>query len=377
MGVAGNIFAAGNIILGTSTTSNVVAAATTTSTSTTTGALVVRGGMGVAGNIFATGNVTLGTGTTSNVVAAATTTSTSTTTGALVVRGGAGIAGNVYADRLYTANGLFWSGNGTAFSSGATSTFATNVVASSGTASTNTTTGALVVTGSGGIGVGGAGYFGGAVTINSIGVTVSTTTGALVVAGGVGIGGDIILNGFVQSTTGVVSTSTTTGSFTAQNGGGIGVTGNVYVGTDLVVTGAAKISSTGLSYLLEKALVSTSPPASSVDIDVLTQSVFYWTANAANNSTANIRGSSTTPLNSTLAIGQSVTVVMFFPNGASNYYVNSVKIDNTTVTPAYQGNAAPSIGNSNSIDIYSFTILKTASATYKVFASQTQFMHPG
>ena len=145
----------------------------------------------------------------------------------------------------------------------------------------------------------------------------------------------------------------------------------------MVVTGAAKISSTGLSYLLEKALVSANPPASSIDVDMVTQSVYYWTANAANNSTANIRANASIPLNSVLAVGQSVTLVMFFPNGASNYYINTVKIDNTTVTAAYQGNAAPSIGNSNSIDIYSFTILKTASATYKVFASQTQFMHPG
>jgi hypothetical protein len=376
MGVAGNIFAAGNIILGTSTTSNVVAAATTTSTSATTGALVVRGGMGVAGNIFATANVILGSGTTSNVVAAATTTSSSTTTGALVVRGGAGIAGNVYTDRVYTTNGLFWSGNGVAFSSGG-SPFATNVVVTSGTASTNTTTGAIVLTGSGGLGVGGAAYIGGVVTINSTATTTNTTTGALIVSGGVGIAGDIILNGFVQSLSGVTSTSTTTGTFTAGSGGGIGVTGNVYVGTELVVPGGGKLTSTGLAYLLEKASISANPPATSVDIDVTTQSVLYWTANAANNSTANIRGSSTTPLNSVLAVGQSVTVVMFFPNGASNYYVNTVKIDNTTVTAAYQGNAAPTIGNSNSIDIYSFTILKTASATYKVFASQTQFMHPG
>ena len=376
MGVAGNVFAAGNVVLGTGTTSNVVAAATTTSTSTTTGALIVRGGAGIAGNIFATANVILGSGTTSNVVAAATTTSTSTTTGALVVRGGAGIAGNVYTDRVYTTNGLFWSGNGVAFSSGG-SPFATNVVVTSGTNSTSTTSGALVLTGSGGLGIGGSANIGGAVKINSTATATSTTTGALIVSGGVGIAGDIILNGFVQSLSGVTSTSTTTGTFSVGSGGGIGVTGNVYVGTELVVPGGGKLTSTGLAYLLEKASISANPPASSVDIDVTTQSVLYWTANAANNSTANIRGSSTTPLNSVLAVGQSVTVVMFFPNGASNYYVNTVKIDNTTVTAAYQGNAAPTIGNSNSIDIYSFTILKTASATYKVFASQTQFMHPG
>ena len=61
------------------------------------------------------GNVELGSLYISN-----TATSTSTTTGALQVRGGVGISGNVVADKLYTTNGLFWSGNGSAFSSGLT-----------------------------------------------------------------------------------------------------------------------------------------------------------------------------------------------------------------------------------------------------------------
>jgi hypothetical protein len=67
-------------------------------------------------------NTKIGTNTNSNLVVVATTTSTSTTTGALVVAGGAGIGGNVYTDKLYTTNGLYWAGNGVAFSSGGGST---------------------------------------------------------------------------------------------------------------------------------------------------------------------------------------------------------------------------------------------------------------
>lgn len=48
--------------------------------------------------------------------------STSTTTGAIVVTGGVGVGGNVYADKFYTTTGLYWAGNGTAFSSGGTFT---------------------------------------------------------------------------------------------------------------------------------------------------------------------------------------------------------------------------------------------------------------
>jgi len=322
-------------------------------------------------------NTKIGTNTNSNLVVVATTTSTSATTGALVVRGGAGVAGNVYTDRVYTTAGIYWSGNGASFSSGGGSPFASNVVITSGTAGTSATSGALVVTGTGGLGVGGTSYFNSAVTIASSSLTTNTTTGALIVTGGVGIGGDVIAGGFLQSISGITSTSSGTGAITTQGSGGIGVGGNLYVGNELVVPGGGKMTSGGLAYLLEKVTVTASAPAASFDINLATQSVYYWTGNATANVTANIRGTATQPLNSLLATGQSLTAVLFLPNGPSNFLVANVKIDNTTVAAAYQGNAAPVLGNSNSIDIYSFTILKTADATYKVFASQTQFMHPG
>jgi hypothetical protein len=54
---------------------------------------------------------------TGNVIIASTTASTSSTTGALVVRGGAGIAGQVTAGNIMTTSGVFWA-NGASFSSG-------------------------------------------------------------------------------------------------------------------------------------------------------------------------------------------------------------------------------------------------------------------
>ena len=273
-------------------------------------------------------NIGSGT-TTTNLVAAATTTTTNTTTGALVVRGGAGIAG------VTMVGG--------------------NLVVTSGATGSSVTTGALVITGGGGLGVGGTAY------IQNLFVNQDM----------------YVEGGFLQARSGYTATSTTSGAIIIPNNGGLGVTGNAYIGNEFVVPGGGKITSTGLAYLLEKVTVSASAPSGNVNVDMATQSVLYWTGNATANVTANIRGTATQPLNSLLVTGQSVTAVLFFPNGASNFLVSNVRIDNTLVTPAYQGNAAPALGNSNSIDIYSFTILKTASATYKVFASQTQFMHPG
>ena len=70
-------------------------------------------------NLSVTNTITSG----GNIVAAATTVSTTATTGALVVKGGVGVAGNVYADRLYTATGMFWAGNGAVISTGGAGTF--------------------------------------------------------------------------------------------------------------------------------------------------------------------------------------------------------------------------------------------------------------
>jgi hypothetical protein len=47
-----------------------------------------------------------------NVVISSVTDSTSNVTGALVVGGGIGTKGNIYTKKLYTQDGLFWSGNG-------------------------------------------------------------------------------------------------------------------------------------------------------------------------------------------------------------------------------------------------------------------------
>lgn len=44
------------------------------------------------------------------------------------------------------------------------------------------------------------------------------------------------------------------------------------------------------------------------------------------------------------------------------------------MTPEWQGGTAPSAGNASSIDVYVYTIIKTAATpTYTVFGSQTQF----
>ncbi len=110
-----------------------------------------------------------------------------------------------------------------------------------------------------------------------------------------------------------------------------------------------------------------------INLDVTTASVWYYTTNATANHTLNIRYSSGVSLNTALAVGDAITVVWMNTNGATAYYPTVYQIDGSAVTPKWQGGTAPTAGNASSIDAYSLTIIKTASATFTVLASQTKF----
>jgi hypothetical protein len=72
-----------------------------------------------------------------------------------------------------------------------------------------------------------------------------------------------------------------------------------------------------------------------------------------------------------LPVGDTITLVWLNTNGATAYYPNTIQIDGTTVTPKVP--ASITSGNASAIDAYSFTIIKTASATYTVLETQTKF----
>ena len=110
-----------------------------------------------------------------------------------------------------------------------------------------------------------------------------------------------------------------------------------------------------------------------VDLDVNTAGIWYDTASATGNWTLNVRGSSTTSLDSILTTGDSITVVFFATQGSPAYYQAAFQIDGNAVTPKWQNGTAPAAGNANSIDIYSYTIVKTGAATFTAFGSQTKF----
>jgi hypothetical protein len=137
--------------------------------------------------------------------------------------------------------------------------------------------------------------------------------------------------------------------------------------------GNSNILASVVANMAENATISASACTGNVTVNVCTQSVILFTSNATTNWSFNFQGSSSTSVNSLLTTGQSLTVALMVNQGSTAYLASNIRIDGSTVTPKWQGGSAPTAGNANSVDVYAYTIIKTADAVFNVFASQTQF----
>lgn len=140
-------------------------------------------------------------------------------------------------------------------------------------------------------------------------------------------------------------------------------------------TFAGSVSSLAVEFtnVVENVTVTSTAATGIINFDVTTQNIMYSTADAAASWILNFRANATTSLNSVMNTGESLSVVFMSTQGGTAYLNTSITIDGTAVTPRWQGGSAPSAGNTSSIDVYAYTIIKTASSTYTVLASQTQF----
>ena len=148
--------------------------------------------------------------------------------------------------------------------------------------------------------------------------------------------------------------------------------------TDLTLTpkGYGLVTFNGggkIQQIAEKVNTSATAANVSVDFYVIDGAIQNFTANAEGNWTLNITGNSTVTLDQLLDDGESVSIAHVIPQSSTAYYNNLVQIDGANVTPLWQGGSAPSSGNIDSSDVYTYTAIKTAANTYTVIAAQTQF----
>jgi hypothetical protein len=146
--------------------------------------------------------------------------------------------------------------------------------------------------------------------------------------------------------------------------------------TSPIATSPTFTGTTKIAQILETTTLSTSAVTATQNYDVITNgAVTYVTASNTSNYTLNVRGDGSTTLNSIMSTGQALTIAHLVTNGGTAYYLTTLQIDGTTsgVTTEWQGGTAPSSGNTNSVDIYSITIIKTGNAAFTAFAAQTKF----
>lgn len=132
-------------------------------------------------------------------------------------------------------------------------------------------------------------------------------------------------------------------------------------------------TTTTLQQTKERVNVSATALSANLTVNLLDGAVTYLTNDATANSTVNFRGNSTTTLDSLVSTNQSITSLVIVKNGATGYVIANVQIDGTGITPKWSGNTTPT-ANTNALDAYGFTIIKTATNTYTVLGSKTEFV---
>ena len=231
----------------------------------------------------------------------------------------------------------------------------------------------------GNVSIGGTLTYEDVTNVDSVGL-ITARTGIKVLAGGINAVGVSTLSGSVLVGSGI--TLSPDGDIFA-----VGVStfnSNVLVGSGITLspdgdgffTGitTAKSASFGGGVLQESFHNDTSPVSGNYYHDVLTHGMVYHGAtNAGSNYTFGIRGDASTTFDSLIEIGKSTTFTLFSPNNNTGYYMAQFQIDGVNQTVKYAGGSAPSAATGSGVDVYTFTIFKTAASTYSVFGNFTNF----
>ena len=101
--------------------------------------------------------------------------------------------------------------------------------------------------------------------------------------------------------------------------------------------------------------------------------VLHAATNASASFVINLRGDGSTTFNSLMNIGQSSVFTVYSASNNASYYLTDFQIDGSSITEKWSGGTAPSAGSGAGVDVYTFNILKTANATFSVYANTANF----
>ena len=169
---------------------------------------------------------------------------------------------------------------------------------------------------------------------------------------------------FVGALTGNVSgnCSGTSGSATGT-AGGLSGTPNITVGFT-TVTGFDSNS-----LLREKCNVTAGKLSDNQTINLDNGMVHLFTTAESTTAVPNIM--STVGINTQMGTGDTIAVTLVTTANASAY-CTGIQVDGVAVTENWIGGSAPSDGGSSGVDVHTFSIIKTASATFTVLGNQSK-----
>ena len=101
--------------------------------------------------------------------------------------------------------------------------------------------------------------------------------------------------------------------------------------------------------------------------------VLHAATNASASFVINLRGDGSTTFNSLMNIGQSSVFTVYSASNNASYYLTNFQIDGSSITEKWSGGTAPAAGTGSGVDVYTFNILKTADATFSVYANTANF----
>jgi hypothetical protein len=126
--------------------------------------------------------------------------------------------------------------------------------------------------------------------------------------------------------------------------------------------------------VLETANVFSTAIGGNVNIDVSNNTVYYFNANSTANVTFNLRANASNSLNSTLGIGETISLALAVNHGTQRHTAN-VYIDGEAQTTYYIGNTKPtSVAITNQeINLFSYSVIRTGLSSYIVLAGNSSF----
>jgi len=121
--------------------------------------------------------------------------------------------------------------------------------------------------------------------------------------------------------------------------------------------------------LTERVNIVANKLSAAPNINISNGMVHYFTTAETTTSIPNIY--SNTGINTDMSTGDVITVTIITTAAAAGFSTG-VEVDGVPISPSWIGGSNPDSGGSAGVDAYSFTIIKTGSAAYKIIGNQSK-----